>query len=101
MGGAGKAIPSGEISTRAAKYLRQARHYELNARRLFRVRDDAKAGEAAWGAVVSALKALALLHHGRLLRASEATAFGRRVARELDLHDEFTSVQALHANLYD
>lgn len=98
---AGKPLPPSEARRRARKYLRQARHYQLNARRLFRAHDYPKAGEALWGAVASALKALSLVSEGRLLRAAEVASFGNRLARKLRIVDEYGAVQALHANFYD
>jgi len=63
--------------------------------------EPGKAGEALWGAVASALKALALARNGRLLRAAEVDAYGGRVARDHRLREEFAAVRSLHANFYD
>lgn len=97
----GKPLPQGEDERRAGKYLRQVREYDVNARRLFGQGDDPKAGEAAWGAAASAIKALMLVETGRLIRATEVGRAGARIARRLGLLDEYAAVQALHANFYD
>lgn len=97
----GKPLPAREAARRAEKYLRQVREYEVNARRLFAQGDDPKAGEAAWGAAASGIKALMLVRTGRLIRATEVGRSGARVARALGLLDEYAAAQALHANFYD
>ena len=100
-GAYGKKVPASVATERIRKYLDQANHYRENAHQLWTRGDDAKAGEAAWGAVVSALKALSLAHAGRVLRAGEVGGYGSLVARRLRRVEEYASVQALHANFYD
>lgn len=97
----GKPLPAEAARARIPKYLQQARAYEVNARDLLARGHEAKAGEAMWGAVASALKALALAQGHRLLRATEVAGFGAAVARKLGLAREYASTLALHANSYD
>lgn len=100
-GAYGRKVAASVATERIRKYLDQAEHYRANAHELWARGDDAKAGEAVWGAVVSALKALSLAHAGRVLRAGEIGGYGGLVARRLKRFEEFAAVQALHANFYD
>lgn len=97
----GKPIHPDLLEEELLTYLEQGRHYLANSEKLANERDFGKAGEAMWGAAASALKALLLARASRVLGRGEVDRFGKQVAVELRLPEEFASVRGLHANFYD
>ena len=93
-----------EARERIRRYRERALLYLENARRDLKAGQTEKAGEALWGALAQALKALGL-RYGRLLRHHrEVVEFGLRFGREAGdpLMEQAVRIgEQVHANFYE